>query len=262
MNSPGLASHRDRSRDLPPILRLDRVNLRGTVGSDLLLRDLTSEIQLAETVALVGASGSGKTSFLRLLSGLVSAYSGTIYLENLPFESYAPVELRRRLVLLLQEPKLLGMTAIEALRYPLLLQQLPETEIKLRIEENLQLLRIPSEWLTRNELQLSLGQRQLVAIARALVMQPQILLLDEPTSALDVGVAANLLEVLQQLNQARSLTIIMVNHQLKLLEEFCDRLLFLERGALTLEYYQPTADNWQQVSRKILQLQSEEEAEW
>ena len=259
MNSQGLATHGDR--DSRPILRLDRVNLRGTVGSDFLLRELDCEIREGEIVALVGASGSGKTSLLRLLNGLVSVHSGTVYLNNLPIQSYAPVELRRRLVLLLQEPKLLGMTALEALRYPLLLQQLSATEIELRIKDSLQLLRIPSEWLTRTELQLSLGQRQLLAIARALVMQPQVLLLDEPTSALDVGIAANLLNALKQLNQAQNLTIIMVNHQLKLLEGFCDRLLFLEQGALIAEYSSPTADNWQQIAHKIVQL-SESAAEW
>lgn len=250
-----------RDRGIEPILRLEGVNLRGSIGSELLLNNLDCEIYSGETVALVGASGSGKTSLLRLLNGLVAAQEGTVYLENLPFESYAPVELRRRLVLLPQEPKLLGMTVIESLRYPLILQQLPETELKIRIEDVLQLLRIPTEWLTRSELQLSLGQRQLVAIARALVMRPQVLLLDEPTSALDVGVAANLLEVLQRLNRAK-LTIIMVNHQLNLLENFCDRLLFLEHGTLTFEASPPTPHDWRRVSQRILQLQSEETAEW
>ena len=113
----------------------------------------------------------------------------------------------------------------------------------------------------KTELQLSLGQRQLVAIARALIMQPQILLLDEPTSALDEGLANHLLKVLKQLNQKHNLTIMIVNHQLELIQDFCDRLLFLERGIL-LKDTVAERSSWQEVSDRICQLQSEDAREW
>ncbi len=244
-----------------PVLRLEQVTLQATIGADLLLRDISFEVQSGEIVDIVGASGSGKTSLLRLLNGLVSPSQGKIYFAELAVEQYTPVELRRRLVLTPQEPKLLGMKVIDALAYPLQLQQLSESEIRAQIDTWLDLLRIPAEWLMKTELQLSLGQRQLVAIARALMMKPQVILLDEPTSALDVGTATYLLKVLEKLNREQNLTIIMVNHQLELIQDFGDRLLLLNQGNLLADLPATTA-NWQQASQKIFQLRSEEAQEW
>jgi D-methionine transport system ATP-binding protein len=249
------------NRNLPPILRLEQVMLQASVGSDLLLREISFTVQPGEIISIVGASGAGKTSLLRLLNGLVSPSQGKIYLEEVPVEEYTPVELRRRLVLTPQEPKLLGMKVLDALSYPLQLQQLSELEIRTQVDTWIDLLRIPAEWLVKNELQLSQGQRQLVAIARALIMKPQVILLDEPTSALDVGTATYLLKVLKKLNQDHNLTIMMVNHQLELIRDFGDRLLFFDRGNL-LEDLPATTANWQTVSQKIVQLRSQEAEEW
>lgn len=244
-----------------PVLRLEQVTLQATIGADLLLRDISFEVQPGEIVDIVGASGSGKTSLLRLLNGLVSPSQGKIYFAELAVEQYTPVELRRRLILAPQEPKLLGMKVIDALAYPLQLQQLSESEIRAQIDTWLDLLRIPAEWLMKTELQLSLGQRQLVAIARALIMKPQVILLDEPTSALDVETATYLLKVLEKLNREQNLTIIMVNHQLELIQNFGDRLLLLNQGNLLADLPATTA-NWQKVSQKIFQLRSEEAQDW
>jgi D-methionine transport system ATP-binding protein len=248
-------------RPSTPLLRLEQVSLQANVGMDLLLRDLSFVVQPGEIIGIVGASGSGKTSLLRLLNGLVSPSQGKIYLEELPVEQYAPVELRRRLVLAPQEPKLLGMKVIDALVYPLQLQRLPELEIREQVDIWSDLLRIPSEWLGKTELQLSLGQRQLLAIARALMMKPQVILLDEPTSALDVGTASYLLQVLKKLNQEQNLTIMMVNHQLELIQDFGNRLLLLNQGNILADL-PGTKANWQTVSQTILQLRSQEAADW
>jgi len=250
-----------QNSDSSPILRLEQVSLQAPLGTDRLLQDISLAIVPGQIVGVVGASGSGKTSLLRLLNGLVSPSQGKISLSEQLFELYSAVELRRRLVLVPQEPKLLGMKVIEALRYPLQLQQRSPSEIQTQVNTWTNLLRIPPEWLPKSELQLSLGQRQLVAIARALIMQPQIILLDEPTSALDVGIANHLLKVLKQLNQEQNLSIIIVNHQLELIRDFCDRLLLLDRGIL-LKDMLATPSNWQEVSQQICQLQLEEAQEW
>jgi D-methionine transport system ATP-binding protein len=251
----------NEDRPLTPLLRLEQVSLQASVGMDLLLRDLSFTVQPGEIVGIVGASGSGKTSLLRLLNGLVSPSQGKIYLEELLVEQYSPVELRRRLVLAPQEPKLLGMKVMDALVYPLKLQRLSESEIRAQVDTWIDLLRIPSEWLGKTELQLSLGQRQLLAIARALMMKPQVILLDEPTSALDIGTASYLLQVLKKLNQEQNLTIIMVNHQLELIQDFGDRLLLLNQGNISADL-PGTKANWQTVSQTILQLRSQEAADW
>ena len=244
-----------------PILRLEQVNLEATIGADLLLRDISFSISAGEIIAIVGASGAGKTSLLRLLNGLISPSQGKIYLSGRSLDNYPAVELRRRLVLAPQEPKLLGMKVIDALAYPLRLQQRSESEILTQVNLWLDLLHISAELLHKTELQLSLGQRQLVAIARALIMEPQILMLDEPTSALDVATAANLIAVLKKLNQEQNLTILIVNHQLEQMEKLCDRLLLLNRGSL-LEDLPATPQNWARVSQKIFELRSADAEEW
>ena len=257
--SPEGSSQYDRLTS--PILRLEQVSLQATIGADLLLQDISFTVRSAEIIAIVGASGAGKTSLLRLLNGLISPSQGKIYLEDRSLDNYQAVELRRRLVLASQEPKLLGMKVIDALAYPLRLQQRSESFIQTQIDRWIDLLPIPAELLSKTELQLSLGQRQLIAIARALIMQPQILILDEPTSALDVATAANLLKVLKQLNQEQNLTILIVNHQLEQMQGFCNRLLLLDRGSL-LEDLPASKDNWARVSQKIFELRSLEAEEW
>lgn len=247
-------------RPTVPILRLAGVSLRTTIGADYLLQNVSLEIQPGEKIGIVGASGAGKTSLLRLLNGLVSPSEGTIYVDGTLAKNFSPIRLRRKIVLVNQESKLLGMRVDEALSYPLKLQQLPEIEIRSRLNTWTNLLRIPAEWFTKTELQLSVGQRQLVAIARALILQPEAILLDEPTSALDVGLSSHLLAVLDELNQTQNLTIIMVNHQLELIKNFCDRLILLERGTVA-EDVPATESNWYGVSQKMLQIQ-QREADW
>lgn len=250
-----------RNQSLAPILHLEQVSLQETVGSNWLLQNISFTIQPGEIVGIIGASGAGKTSLLRLLNRLVSPDKGEIYIQDIPVVQLPPTTLRHRIVLAAQEPKLLGMKVIDALSYPLKLQQLPDSEIQTRIDTWTNLLRIPTEWYYKTELQLSLGQRQLVAIARALIMQPEVILLDEPTSALDAGLANYLLGVLQDLNQSQNLTIIMVNHQLELIKEFCDRFICLNQGVLEEDV---TANelNWQRLRQKILQLQTRQQEDW
>lgn len=250
-----------KDRHNQSILRLEEVSLQASVGSDFLLRNISLDIQRSTKVGVVGASGAGKTSLLRLLNRLVSPSQGEIYLENQARSQFSAIQLRRSVVLAPQEPKLLGMNVLDALSYPLNLQQLPESEIRARIDTWTDLLRIPPEWFNKTELQLSLGQRQLVAIARALIMQPQVLLLDEPTSALDVGTATHLLTVLDELHQTQNLTIVMVNHQLELIKDFCDRYLFLNAGTLE-EDILAGETNWQRLREKLLRSQIQQEQEW
>jgi D-methionine transport system ATP-binding protein len=164
-------------------------------------------------------------------------------------------------MLLLQEPKLLGMTVQQALAYPLTLQQLPAQQIQQRIDTYRELLHIPIDWLDRTELQLSVGQRQLVAIARALVIQPKILLLDEPTSALDAGLASHVLTVLSDLAMKDQMTTLMVNHQLDMAEGFCTRVLYLQEGQLLQDTSASTID-WKQLRERLIQAEAQAAQEW
>jgi D-methionine transport system ATP-binding protein len=214
------------------ILKLSGVGLTDENGFETILDNISFNLNQGDRVGIMGPSGAGKTSLLRLLNRLAEPSQGQIFFEGQAFSGIPVLNLRRQIVLVPQEPKLLGMTVKNSLAYPLELQQLKKNEIQSRIDHYCQKLGIPDEWLDRNELQLSVGQRQLVTIARGLIMQPKILLLDEPTSALDADKSEQLINVLIELSETQGLTIIMVNHQQRLIDQFTTQVLSLAQGQL------------------------------
>lgn len=220
------------SRTSQEILRLSGVGLTDRNGFEKILENISFAINQGDRVGIMGPSGAGKTSLLRLLNRLAEPSQGEIFFEGQAFSKIPVLSLRRQIVLVPQEPKLLGMTVQNALAYPLELQQLKNNEIQSRIDQYCQKLGIPNEWLERNELQLSVGQRQLVTIARGLIMQPKILLLDEPTSALDADKSHQVINILIELSETQGLTIIMVNHQQRLIDQFTSQVLSLSQGQL------------------------------
>lgn len=243
-------------------LRLERVSLSASVGSQYLLKDISFEVSTGERVAIIGPSGAGKTSLLRLLNRLSEPTSGLIFLEDQKYQQIPVFQLRQQVTLVLQESKLLGMTVQEALAYPLALRGMPRLEIQQRLSHWIEQMHIPQDWLGRTEMQLSVGQRQIVAIARALVIQPKILLLDEPTSGLDAGRASHLLQVLSQLVQSGQTTVLMVNHQLELARLFCTRVLHLQHGQLIQDASNSQDFNWSKLRETLVQAEAQAEEEW
>lgn len=243
-------------------LRLNQVSLSASVGSQYLLKDISFEVFRSDRIAIVGPSGAGKTSLLRLLNRLIESTAGSIYLENQEYQQIPVIQLRQQVTLVPQESKLLGMTVQEALAYPLVLRDLPRSQIQQRLSHWIEQLHIPEDWLGRTEVQLSVGQRQLVAIARALVIQPKILLLDEPTSALDAGRASHLVQVLTQLATRSQTTILMVNHQLELAQMFCTRILYLQNGQLLWDEHNTSQMDWSKLRETLIQAEAQAAEEW
>ncbi len=248
------------------LLRLEQVSLKtiashGVNGPPPLLQDISCAIAPGEFVALIGPSGAGKTSLLRLINRLSELSSGAIYLSGQEIRQMPVLQLRQQVVLVLQESRLLGMTVQEALAYPLTLRGLSQPEIRQRITTWAEQLHVPQDWMTRTELQLSVGQRQLVAIARALTIQPKLLLLDEPTSALDAGRASHIMGVLRDLTIHQQTTILMVNHQLELAEECCSRVLYLQQGHLLHDLPRAQAD-WDYLRTTLVQAEKHQAEEW
>ncbi|MEA5566995.1 ABC transporter ATP-binding protein [Anabaena sp. UHCC 0399] len=246
-------------------LRLEQVNLFAKLKTQLqgypILRDISFAVSPGERLAILGPSGAGKTSLLRLINRLSEPASGKIYLDNQDYRQIPIIKLRQMVTLVLQEPRLLGMTVQQALAYPLVLRDLPKQTIQEQVNHWVEQLQIPNDWLGRTELQLSTGQRQLVAIARALVIQPQILLLDEPTSNLDIGRATHLMQVLIQLNQTHQTTILMINNQIDLTQIFCTRLLNLEQGSLLSNQTASNID-WVNLKERLLNAEAQITEEW
>ncbi len=248
------------------ILKLEQVSLSSKLNTKAnsnlpghtILQDISFEIFAGKRIGIVGATGAGKTFLLRLLNRLSEPTSGKIYFENRDYTQIPVLQLRQQIVLVPQESKLLGMTVKDALSYPLILRGLPKQEIQQRVSMWVEQLQIPDDWLGRSELQLSAGQKQLVAIARSLLTQPKILLLDEPTSALDIGTAERLLQILSQLSETQNTTVIMVNHQLDLVKNFANRILHLSQGRLVSNSAVAQTD-WTTLKNNITQAEAEDD---
>ena len=233
-----------------------RVTKKGTaVGVHELLRQISFEVNRGDRVAIVGASGSGKTTLLRLLNRLIEPNAGSIEFEGESYRAIPVLQLRQRILLVAQEPKLFGMTVREALSYPLRLRNL--REIDQSVNHAIARMNIPRDWLGRTELELSTGERQWIAIARGLICQPTVLLLDEPIANLDVNRSEQLLKVLAQVD----CTVLVVTHQFDWAARFGERVLQLQRGQLIRDEKSDRID-WQTVNRTISQIEAEEAAEW
>ncbi|MCU0551825.1 MAG: ATP-binding cassette domain-containing protein [Leptolyngbya sp. Prado105] len=233
---------------------LGRVSKKGgSLGAYELLRNLSFEVNKGARVAIVGASGAGKTTLLRLLNRLAEPSQGWIEFEGKRFQEIPVLKLRQQIVFVAQEPKLFGMTVREALSYPLQLRNIKNLDRQ--VNECVERMSIPRDWLDRTEQELSTGEKQWIAIARGLICQPVVLLLDEPIANLDTSRSELLLSILAQVN----CTTLAVTHQFEWAERFSHRVLQLERGQLVTD---SSSVDWQGVKHAIEQIETEDAEEW
>ena len=199
------------------------------------LRNLDLEIEAGEMVAIVGASGVGKSTLLHILGGLDRADHGSIAIGDTHLTALRDdgvVAFRNRQVgFVFQFHHLLPeFTALENAEMPMRIARMPAAEARPRAEALLRRVGL-SERLTHRPGMLSGGEQQRVAVARALVMRPALLLADEPTGDLDEQTADSLHALLREMHQAYGLTSIIATHNPRLARA-CDRVLRLEGGRL------------------------------
>ena len=218
-------------RPSPPAFSLrDVEQVRGDVPT---LRLITLDIPAGEVVALVGPSGAGKTSLIRLLNRLDDPASGTVAYLGTPIASIAVRELRRRVAFAFQSPVMFAGTVADNLA---LARELacaaggPASPNMPHAEEALRLAGLDPALASRDAAALSGGERQRASIARALMTGPETLLLDEPTSALDPDVAAHLMATVRTLAETMHLTVVMVSHRLEEARAVSTHTVFMEAG--------------------------------
>jgi D-methionine transport system ATP-binding protein len=239
-------------------LSFDHVSVKSAMGRSTLLNDISFTVDRpGSKIGIVGASGAGKTTLLRVLNRLVSPNAGKVFWRGKSLEHYPVPTLRRQILLVPQEPRLLGMTVEQALAYPLQIQNLSSAETQQQVQRWCQQMGLPEEWRSRQELELSVGQRQWVSLVRGLVAQPQVLLLDEPTSALDSGRIDHLISTLKALD----CTVLMVSHQRAVVEKLCDRILWMDQGTLQLDCSMETVD-WQAIEAVTADPKPQDTSEW
>lgn len=245
----------------PPLLTFDRVSLHAPIGNATLLDDISFSLKPGDRCVLVGPSGSGKTQLLRLCNRLNEADRGAIAFEGKALVTWPVRQYREIATLVLQESSLLDQTVEAAIAYPLKLRGLKPAARQKRVADWCDRLNLPAEWMRKTAAQLSVGQRQWVAIIRALVIEPRLLLLDEPTSALDAGRSDRLVRVLTDLAEQQGTAIIMTTHQFDLAQSFATRLLYLENGRLLRD---DRADNvdWEAVKQNVIAIEQQSASEW
>jgi osmoprotectant transport system ATP-binding protein len=201
---------------------------------------LNLKVLSGETLMLVGRSGSGKTTSLKLINRLLDATSGEVRVEGKPVIEWEPTTLRRRIGYAIQDVGLFPhYTVSENVALVPKLERWEPAKITARVEEVLALVGLPvAEYAKRYPHELSGGQRQRVGIARALAAEPPMLLMDEPFGALDPITRAELRREFKELQEKLSKTIVFVTHDIAEALLLGDRIALLENGKL-LGVYSP-----------------------
>ncbi len=196
-----------------------------------------------ETLGLVGESGSGKTTFGQALLRLNDADNGEIYFDRQPIHGKSRTEmrpLRSRMQIVFQDPfSSLNprMTIGQIIEEGLVVNKLGATKAERldRVREALIAAGMPGNILSRFPHEFSGGQRQRIAIARAIALEPEFILLDEPTSALDLSVQAQIIELLRKLQDERGLSYLFISHDLKVVRALCHRVIVMQHGKIMEE---------------------------
>ena len=209
---------------------LDVEHLSRAVNGKLLTDDISVQVQVGEVLAIVGPSGSGKSSFLRLLNRLDEPTGGTVRLDGRDYRELAPQELRRRVGMVMQTAYLFPGTVAENVAFGP--RQRGEAFPAEQIAALLQRVGL-SGYQDRDVSHLSGGEAQRVSFARTLANGPETLLLDEPTSALDEDAARDIENLVLAVIRERRMTCVIVTHNTAQARRIADRTMILEAGKLT-----------------------------
>lgn len=221
------------------------------------LKDIHLDIPKGQIVGIIGKSGAGKSSLLRTLNGLESIDTGSILIhqQNIAELSHAElIKTRQKIGMIFQHFNLMSAKTVwENVALPLRIAGYDKAEIEQRVSEVLTLVGLEAK---RNDYtaQLSGGQKQRVGIARALVSQPEILLCDEATSALDPESTANILSLLKQSNRDLGLTIVLITHEMQVIQEICDQVIVIDQGEIVEsgQVWSVFSSPQQQITQELL----------
>ncbi len=212
-------------------------NLKKVYGDNVVLRDISADIQSKEVLVVIGPSGSGKSTFLRCLNLLEKPDGGTILIEgkSLMDPTNKIHEIRMELGMVFQRFHLFPhMKVIDNITHaPVHVRKWPVEKARKKALELLEKVGLLDKANAKPD-SLSGGQAQRVAIARALAMEPKILLFDEPTSALDPEMVGEVLNVMKNLAK-EGMTMVVVTHEMGFAREVGDRVIFMEQGVIVEE---------------------------
>lgn len=235
-------------------------------GQPPALHEISLTIDRGEIFGVIGESGAGKSTFLRLINGLTSPDSGALTVLGEPVAALSRGSLRvlrREIGIVFQSIDLLtSRTVRRNVALPLRLRRgtrdaLSRAEERAAVDEILDFVGL-SHRADHYPAQLSGGEKQRVGLARALITRPSLLLCDEPTSSLDTSTTAEILRVLEGARERYGTTVVVITHDLDVVKAICDRVALLERGALRELFriqktdYRTLPDYYEQVTRELM----------
>ena len=206
----------------------------GTAFSQYALKDVNFTIEDGEFVGLIGHTGSGKSTLIQHLNGLLRASSGAVYYngENIYSDGYDMKKLRSKVGLVFQYPEyqLFEVDVFSDVCFGPKNLGLDKEEIEARAKEALTLVGLDESFYEQSPFELSGGQKRRVAIAGVLAMKPEVLILDEPTAGLDPKGRDEILDKISQLHKEKGMTIILVSHSMEDMARYAGRLIVMNHG--------------------------------
>ena len=210
----------------------------GTAGGVDALKDVSLTIEDGDIYGIIGMSGAGKSTLVRCINLLEKPTSGEIIVNGQRLDTMTPAQLRaarREITMIFQQFNLLMQrTCLRNVCFPMELAGAKKAEAEQRARELLELVGLPDK-ADSYPAQLSGGQQQRVAIARALATHPKVLLCDEATSALDPNTTHAILELIRKINKELGITVVIITHQMSVVEEVCNRVAILDNGTVVEE---------------------------
>lgn len=206
-------------------MEIEIENVIKTYGEKRVLDIDILKIERGKITGIIGANGSGKSTLLNIIAGLDNEFDGTILYDGKSLDK----DIRKRMTLVFQKAYLFKRTVYKNIAYPLKVRGVKKEKIKEKVLELLKTLEI-EELRSKIGSKLSGGETQKVALARALVFNPELLLLDEPTSNIDPEYILHMEKAILEFNKETKGTVIVVTHNIDQAERLCDNIVELERG--------------------------------
>ena len=218
---------------------MDHVNYiysAGTAYEKHALKDINLTIPDGQFIGLIGHTGSGKSTLMQHLNGLIKATSGSIYFNghDIYDEDFSKKQLRTKVGLVFQYPEhqLFETTVVKDVEFGPKNMKLPNLEVNMRTFEAIKLVGLPEELYDASPFELSGGQKRRVAIAGVLAMKPEVLILDEPTAGLDPMGRDEILDQIARIQKERNITVVLVSHSMEDVAKYVDRLIVMDHGSV------------------------------
>ncbi len=214
-------------------------NLKSGYFNNIVINDISFGVAKGSFTGIIGPNGSGKTTLFKSITGELSLVDGNIFINKECISSKLSKQKAQKIAIVTQDSDAVDITVEDYVlmgRYPYRKKlQLFETKEDYKIAHKFMKLTGVSKFKGKLMNELSGGEQQLVAIAKALTQEPELLLLDEPTSHLDISHQMQILNLIQKFNEEYELTVLMIIHDLNLAAEYCDYLIMMDNGNIFAE---------------------------